>query len=303
MNRDQNEATTVTLDKEVSIDLAPYFRVLWAAKWKIVLFSLLVGALVLAYMYTLPNIYRATATIKPESSDTNKAGAGIGALASLGLPVGIPSGSENLEVLLKSDDLAIRVFRKYDYWPILLQTSYDSGTKSRKAGWLDRLIGGGGKAKPLGDWDAVREVRSRMKAATDRKTGVINISFESNSAEGSATILRSYLDEAKSRLQEEALNRANKNKEFIQGQITRTVDPLIRDRLFTMYGAEVEREMMAKNREQFGFTVIDSPKVPDRKAGPTRARSALVAAILAFFVGCGYFVFRVNNFPNRTIKD
>jgi len=278
--------------QEDETDLAKYVAILRKEWWKIALFSLLVGAMAAAYMYTLPDIYRATAVIKPESSGSNQVGAGISALASLGLPlpIGIASRSEDLEVLLKSDDLAIRVFRKYDFWPILLKDSYDPGTKSRKAEWLDRLFGG--KGTPLGDWDAAREVRFRMRAVFDRKTGVMNVSFDSLSAEGSATILRSYLEEAKSRMQEEVLTRANRNKQFIQGEITRTVDPLTRERLFALYGAEVEREMLARNREQFGFTIIDSPKVPDQKTGPRRSRSAMIMAILAFFVGCGYFLLR-----------
>jgi len=101
-----------------------------------------------------------------------------------------------------------------------------------------------------------------------------------------------FLDEAKSRLQEETLDRAVKNKKFIEEQIGHTVDALNRDRLYALLGQEVEREMMARNREQFGFRVIDSPRVPDRKFKPTRTRSTIVAAILAFFLSCGYFVFR-----------
>jgi LPS O-antigen subunit length determinant protein (WzzB/FepE family) len=101
-----------------------------------------------------------------------------------------------------------------------------------------------------------------------------------------------FLDEGKSRLQEETLDRAIRNKKFIEEQIGKTVDALTRERLYALYGQEVEREMMARNREQFGFRVIDSPRVPDRKFKPTRARSGMVAAILAFVFGCGYFLVR-----------
>ena len=77
------------------------------------------------------------------------------------------------------------------------------------------------------------------------------------SAEGSANIVKYFLDEGKSRLQEEALERATINKKFIEEQIGKTVDALTRDRLYSLYGQEVEKEMMARNREQFGFRVID----------------------------------------------
>ena len=77
--------------------------------------------------------------------------------------------------------------------------------------------------------------------------------------------MKYYLDEGKSRLQEEAFDRAIKNKKFIEEQIGKTVDALTRDRLYSLYGQEVEREMMARNREQFGFRVVDARRVPDQK--------------------------------------
>jgi len=43
----------------------------------------------------------------------------------------------------------------------------------------------------------------------------------------------------------------------------------------------VEREMLARNREQFGFKVIDFPQPPDRKTSPQRAKTAVLATILA----------------------
>ena len=132
-----------------------------------------------------------------------------------------------------------------------------------------------------------------MKVSVNKRAGTVSHSFESPSAEGSADIVKYYLEEGKNRLQEEALERAGKNKRFIEEQIAKTHDALTKDRLYSMYGQEVEKEMMARNREQFGFRVIDSPRVPDRKFKPRRGLSAMLAAILSFFAGCVYFFVRV----------
>jgi hypothetical protein len=71
------------------------------------------------------------------------------------------------------------------------------------------------------------------------------------------------------------------NKKFIEEQIGKMVDALTRDRLNSLYGQEVEREMMARNREQFGFRIIDSPRIADRKSRPQRAKTAVLATLLA----------------------
>ena len=83
-----------------------------------------------------------------------------------------------------------------------------------------------------------------------------------------------------------------KSKKFIEYQIVKTVDALTRDRLYSSYGQEVERELMARNQEQFGFRVIDSPRVPDRKFKPRRGQGAILAVVLSFFAGCVFFIVR-----------
>jgi len=59
-----------------------------------------------------------------------------------------------------------------------------------------------------------------------------------------------------------------------------------------LYGQEVEREMMGRNREQFGFRVVDAPRVPDRKSGPERAWNITIASLLACLAGCAFSLAR-----------
>jgi len=280
--------------REDEIDLGKYIAILRKEWWKIALFSLAVGVSTLLYMFTMPNIYQATAVITP-SVDEKKQNTALGALASFGVSVGGPSSIEDLESLFKSNDLTVRVFRKYNLWPIVFADKYDPSTGKMKSDWIDGQFGSRKEPKAPGDWDAIRVAKDRLKVSVNKKAGTVSVSFESVSAEGSANIVRSYLDEAKSRLQEEALDRAIKNNKFIAEQIGKTVDALTRDRLYSLYSQEVEREMMARNREQFGFRIIDSPRVPDRKFKPRRGQYAILATILTFFVGYVVFVFLENS--------
>jgi uncharacterized protein involved in exopolysaccharide biosynthesis len=191
---------------------------------------------------------------------------------------------EDLEVQFKSNDLTVRVFTRHDHWKTILGDAYDPATGKVKPGMLAFLSSGSKEPGPPGDWDAIRAAEEAKRVSLDRKTRSLTISFESPSPEESAAILTQYLDEAKSRLQEEAFARAAKNKKFIEEQIGKTVDPLTRDRLYALLGQEVEREMMARNREQFGFRVFDAPRVPDRKSGPHRFLITLLVAMLSLVV-------------------
>jgi len=270
--------------EEDVIDLGVYFAILRKVWWKISLFSMGVGILTLVVMLQMRNVYQSKATITPVV-DEGKQGPSLamGALSSLGLGGG-PTKVEDLEALFRSNDLTARVFRKYAHWAIVLGDRYDSSKGTLTPTLFDRLSGNEKGDRPPGDWDAIREAKKRLKIYTNKKAGILVISIESHSAEGSANMVRHYLEEAKDRLQEEAFERASRNKKFIEEQISRTVDPVTRDRLYSLYGQEVEREMMARNREQFGFKIIDTPRVPDRKAGPHRALISLLAAVLSFVV-------------------
>src|SRR3989304_10327556 len=98
--------------REDEIDLRIYFAILRKVWWKVALLSLVVGVVTLLYMFTKPNIYQATAIITP-SVDEKKQNPALGALASFGVRGGGPSSIEDLDTVFKSDDLAVRVFRKY----------------------------------------------------------------------------------------------------------------------------------------------------------------------------------------------
>jgi len=267
------------------IDLGKYWKVLRPNLWKVALFSLLAGALTFAWMLQQPDIYQAAAVIAP-SVDEKTSSPTLGAFASFGINVGGPSKVEDLETLFKSNDLTVRIFKKYNLLQILHRDKFDLSTGVIKLSWADHLFGIRKNPKVLGDWDAIRSAKSHLIVFANKKANTLSICFESPSAEDSANIVKYYLDEGKNRLQEEALDRAGKNHKFIQEQIGKTVDALTRERLYGLYSQEVEREMMARNREQFGFRIIDSPRIPDRVFKPQRCQIAILVTILCFLLTC-----------------
>jgi uncharacterized protein involved in exopolysaccharide biosynthesis len=271
--------------------LGEYRGVLRKVWWKIAVLSLAVGVATLLAMLRLPNVYQATAVITP-ASDEKKQAPALGALTSFGIDVGGPSKVEDLETLFRSNDLTVRVFRKYDLWPIVLADRYDSKTGKRKPSWTDRMFGSASETKEPTYWDAVRVANNALNISVNKKSGTIAVSFTTRFPEKSPQIVGYYLEEAKIRLQEEALDRSMKNKKFIETQLGKTIDILTRDRLYSLFGQEVEREMLARNREQFGFKVIDFPQPPDRKTGPQRAKTAIQATILIFPVWTLLLVYR-----------
>jgi len=277
-----------------ALTLREYFGLVWPFMGRILAFSLGAGIVAVLVTFAFPVLYQASAVIKPDINEQGKMSGAIGALASFGInvDVGGPSKVEDLEVLFKSKDLTIRVFEKYKLWPLVFPREFDPKTGLINPGWSERLLGRKGEPRPPGNWDAIRAAKERLGVVTDRRTGTLTLSYDAESPEDTARIVEYYLEEAKSRLQEEALARANRNKNFLLDQIDKTADPLTRDRLYALFGQEVEKEMLAKNREQFGFVRIDAPQVPDRKSKPRRVLAAFLAFLTAFFFACLFLLVR-----------
>ena len=274
-----------------AFDMGMYLAIFRKVWWKIVLLSLAVGMITLIVMFQLPNMYQATAVITP-ATDEKKQNPALGALASFGIDVGSSSKVEDLETLFKSNDLTVRVFTKYNLWPIVMPDRYDSKTGKLKTSWTDRVIGSASEPKEPKYWDAVRAADDSLRISVNKKAGTLSVSFLTISPASPPKIVGYYLEEAKNRLQEEALDRSVKNKRFIEIQLGKTNDLLTRDRLYSLFGQEVEKEMLAHNREQFGFKIIDAPQIPDKKTRPKRAQGAILAFIIGFLAFSAYFSIR-----------
>ena len=295
----EEQSKTNVTDREINLgEFLIFFPKIW---WIAGLISLTVGAITLLYMLQMPNVYQATAIITPVLEEGKPSPSlSLGALASVGISLGGPTKVEDLEALFRSNDLTARVFQKYDIWRDVLGRKFDKSSRTIKPSLWDRLSGNEKAARAPGDWDAIRAARKSLKIYSNKKAGTLVLSMDTHSAEGSAKLVKYYLEEGKDRLQEEAFERASRNKEFIKQQIAKAVDPLSRDRLYSLYGQEVEREMMARNREQFGFKIIDSPRVPDRKWKPHRALITFLAAALAFLVSYIFFAVWWEKRPTAT---
>jgi len=64
---------------------------------------------------------------------------------------------------------------------------FDPATGKVRPAWTDRLFGDEKGPRPPDDWDAIRAMKDRLTVYTSKKTGTVTVSFESPSAEGSAT--------------------------------------------------------------------------------------------------------------------
>lgn len=273
------------------LTLSGYFRLMWPARWGILAFSFSVAILSFFGTYLFPVKYRATAVIRPEQAAKGAGGALKGIVPVLGISLGGDSRLEELEVIFRSKNLAARVFDKHGLWGVVYPKEYDEKTGMLHPDLVDRLRGEGTPKAPQ-SWDAYEASRKYLTVVSDSRPGTITVSFDAFTPQDAARIVNFYLDEARNLLQEEAIERATRNKKFLMDQITGMVDPQVRERFFALYSDEVEKEMLARNRSQFGFVLIDRAEPPPRKISPKRLVVSGISFATAWFAACLFVLVR-----------
>jgi uncharacterized protein involved in exopolysaccharide biosynthesis len=75
------------------------------------------------------------------------------------------------------------------------------------------------------------------------------------------------------------------NRQYLEDQLGKTADPLIRQKIYNLIAQQLETSMMAEVKENFAFKIIDPPKVPDKKTAPKRTLMVVLSLIVSLCIG------------------
>lgn len=257
------------------LDLASILVILWMKRLWILAgsaASLLLGGL---YAFTAKPVYFSKAVIALKESD--KGGASSAMLSQLGGLGGMVAsqlgfGNTNLaklEIILNGHDLAEKVIAENDLLPRLFPESWDD-----KAGkWLD-------STKMPGVQDGVKSLKSGILAiSVDEKRKFINVGVNSHDPNVAKEIVVFYLAQLNKKLLSDVKNDAETNRDYLEGQLIKTHDPVLQEKISTMIASEIEKFMLVSTQS---FEVLETPIVPTERSKPKRK------VILALSLAMGF---------------
>ena len=307
----QNPNQQFQYDAEDEINLLELWQVIWKRRK---LIGTLVVTMVLVTIVTslfMKNIYQSQAIIVPVT--TKDSGGGGGTLAALAsqfgsLPgISLPGASSATEIvsLLNSNILREKIVERYRLMPVLFYEQWDpkkndwkraSGINLNPLRWLSKLAGAiqqsnstYSRLKEEGGapqiWDALRLLDNIVKVKNNIKDNTITLTVDYEDPELAAKMAGYFLDTLTDHMSAEAKRVALINRAYLEEQLQKTADPLIRQKIYNLIAQQLETAMMAEVKENFAFKVIDPPKAPDKKIKPKRAMMVILSFIVALFIG------------------
>jgi LPS O-antigen subunit length determinant protein (WzzB/FepE family) len=284
------------------IDLKELIVTLWDGKLDIIRITGVSAVFSVILALLLPNIYHSTATLAPatmgEQGMLGSLAAQYGGLASLA-GVNLPEGE------LSKKDLALEVVksRKFikefvnshkikpqlmavDYWDsetgeiVIDDGVYDIKTKK----WLE-------DEEPL-DIDVYERFEEVLILEDDQTTGVVRLGFKHESPTEAQKWASWLLVDLNNALRNKDISDAESAIEYLRDQVRATPLAELKKVFYDLIRSQTETIMLAQVREEYVFTIIDPPVVPDEENEPSRALICILITMLGGMVSVIYVLGR-----------
>lgn len=282
---------------EENIDIKEVFQVLFANKYLI--FKLSIGFILLAVVLAifLPNIYRSTALLAPVKDDVGgmpnlSQYSGLANLAGISLPS--EASDKSLEALERIQ--SFEFFSNYFLKNILLEdlmaakrwdsetntllyntTDFDPSSKK----WI-RDVKPPKSIKPSAQ-EAYEEYEDILSISQDTETGFVFISIEHLSpyiAKEWLDKIIYYIDES---MRSEDKQKAIRSIDFLNNRMLDTNYAEIKEALSELLQSQTQILMLTEINDDYIFTSIDSPIVPEEESKPFRLLIIIIGTFLSLF--------------------
>jgi uncharacterized protein involved in exopolysaccharide biosynthesis len=289
--------------EEDEINLLDLFIVLLKHKVMIFCVVLLAGILAIVISMQMPNIYRSEITIAPTTQEKTggafSALGGFGAMIASDMGIGATGSLDQFEVVLKSRELTNCIVRKYDLLPVIFDKAWDAENKRWKVGKpsalqnltesLQGMLGISPEKKQTGKdpftiGEAYLAMQGLLKITPNKKQNIMQLSIEHKDSVLAQTILNYYVVGLSEFLRQQTLTDAAAQQAQLSLQLAKTMDPMLKNRLYEVIAKQIEKETLAKVQRYYSFNIIDPAFVPEKKFKPKRSQICLLSVVVAFFI-------------------
>ncbi len=258
------------------IDVLELLAALWRDKWLVIAVTGLCTLAGVAYALIAKEWFQADVILLQQTDNKSMSSglAQLGGLASLA-GINIPgSGSAQAPVaVLKSLDFAREFIQDKNLITVLLVDEWDA-----KAGHWKVT----NPKKQPDIRDAVKFFDKTVRAvAEDKKTGLVTMSITWTDPVVTADWANTLVDRVNARLREQAMLEAQRNIEYLRGEMSATSVTSLQQSIGKVLESEMQKLLLARGRDEYAFKTIDHAFPPKTRVKPQR----VVVVITGFILG------------------
>jgi LPS O-antigen subunit length determinant protein (WzzB/FepE family) len=279
--------------EEDEIDLRELFATIWKHKVFIAIFVFIATSLAIIYALSKPNEYKISTILAPQEASKSVSLGGLASLAGMaGINIGGSSGVTpdvafeeliNNYTFMKEFIIKRKIDKKLldsnlqkDY---IFALNYDgvykylhSNKKSDKEiNFYSNIY------KPLVD---------NLNISTDKKTGLINVSFTHPNRKFAYYVLNSFLEDGTKFLINKNLQDINLQINKYQKELAKTNNIELKSELAKLVSSLIKQKVYINSSKYYKVKVVTDPYIPDvkDKAKPKRGLIIIVAFITSFIL-------------------
>lgn len=278
------------------IDLFEVFSEVWRNRKHIVVGTAVFTLIGVLYALFSQPIFRAETIIAPKESQKGGGSAtllsqfgGFGGMMATQLGIGNNS-LDRLEISLKGRELAGKVIQANNLMPILYANRWDR----KSNGWKT-----GDSSKIPTIRNGIEKVRTQwLGVGVNKKNNTLTFSVEVGNPVLAEKIVSSYLVMLNEKIRDDIIRDAQANREYLEKNLSQTMDPAVRDKIQNIIAGELERMMLVNSQS---FDILEKPVVPTLPVKPKKRRTVVLLFLVGLFFSIGIVV--VKGYLDNTLKN
>ena len=291
-----DQRTTRSADL-VDLGIRELLADVWQAKWIVIAITLVFGIAGFVTGTLLPKHFRAEVLISPVADSPTAGGGALSALASqysgLASLAGISlsgHGSNNKEetiAVLQSELITEAYVRANNLLPTLFPESWDEHANRWKTDDPKKI-------PTL--WMAYQSFRKIREVKEDRVSGLVTLRITWGDPVTAAKWANDLVKTTNQYLREKAIKESERNIDYLNQEAAKTNIIEARAAIYSILKDEVNKQMIAKGREEYALKILDPARVPERPSTPT----ALLLAYLG--IAAGIVISALFVFARRSVR-
>jgi uncharacterized protein involved in exopolysaccharide biosynthesis len=281
-----------TVGEEVS--LADQMRALWHRKWLVLCVTVATTLIATVIVLLVPKEYEASVLCMPVSDSGSRGGFGgglssltsqFGGLAALaGLSIGDSGKKSESIAVLQSEALTESYINQNRLLPILFWRKWDP----KGLTWLETQPD---KVPTL--WKANEYFRKHVReVTTNTKTGLVTITITWTDPKVAATWANGIVSLTNEYLRSKAIRESERNIQYLNGEAERSNVVEVKQAIYSILQAEINKEMLARGTDEYALKVIDPAVPPELAAYPVRKLWVALGAVLGLLASAGFVIMR-----------